>query len=91
MTERQKLKVLDKLDMGHSLDGFKQISVEDIITDEREFYIASKGVCSRTNYVMKKIDIQMLLESGQEIPRDWLKVMLLAKKNVANYIRKNRQ
>ena len=92
MTEKERWDLLFQLDMGYSLDGPDDDEyVEDIITDEDEFYQASCGLYSRKGYLLAKADIELYFAELKEPPRQLIDRLLKAKSNVELYISKGRK
>ena len=87
-TERQRWNILNKLDMGYSLDSAEKESevIEDIIINDDVFYKASKGLCNRTQYMEKKLELEMFFATMQEPPKELINLLLQVKQNVQAYL-----
>ena len=88
MTERQRWNLLNKLDMGYSLDGNTsgEHLIEDMILDDKEFYLASKELFTRRDYMLAKCELEMQMATGREPSKEFISKLLQAKKNVEDYV-----
>ncbi|WP_026510551.1 hypothetical protein [Butyrivibrio sp. LC3010] len=90
-SEKERWEILDKLDMGYSLDEDNSGQViEDIIVDDKTFLEASNGLYSRSEYMQAKTDVELSYALMQDPPEGLVEKLLKAKRNVEDYINSKR-